>query len=82
MNSVDLNGDLLTRLKGIDYPFVIKNEAGEAIGIYLPIDSYRGMQRTLAKYVPCPFTEEELERRRKEEGGCSVEELLKRMGVQ
>jgi hypothetical protein len=68
MNNTDLNGELLTKLKEIDCPVVIKNEAGEAIGVYLPIDSYRGLQRALAEHVPCPFTEEELQRRRQEEG--------------
>jgi hypothetical protein len=82
MNSADLNGELLSKLKAIDYPFVIKNEAGEAIGVYLPIESYRGLQRALAEHVPCPFTEEELQRRRNEEGGCALEELWKKLGVQ
>ena len=79
MNSTDLNGEFLTKLKGIDYPFVIKNEAGEAIGMYLPIDSYRGLQRALAEHIPCPYTEEELERRRNEKGGCSLEEMWERI---
>ncbi len=82
MNNTNLNGDLLTKLKGIDYPLVIRNEAGEPIGIYLPIDSYRGMQRALGERIPCPFTAEELERRRQEEGGSSLEELWRKVGRQ
>ncbi len=80
MNSADLNGELHTKLEGIDCPLVIKNEAGEAIGVYLPMNSYRGLQRALAEHVPCPFSEEELERRRSEKGGCSLEELCKEVG--
>ena len=62
MHSTDLNAELLIKLEEVDYPYVIKNAAGDAIGVYLPIDSYRGMQQALAKHVSCPVSAEELAR--------------------
>jgi hypothetical protein len=52
------------------------DEAGEAVGFFLPLLSYRA----LLKNLQIPLSAEELQRRSAEEGAIPLEEFWKQMG--
>jgi hypothetical protein len=75
MDTITLDPELQTRLNGLSKQITVVNEAGEAVGLFLPMQDYKALLRNL----PIPFSEEEIQRRRKQTGGCSLEEIWQRL---
>lgn len=78
MSTVTLDQELRSRLNGLNEAIEIRDEAGKVLGMYLPLEEYK---KILYRGVEIPFSPEEIERRRKETGGCSLQEFWQRMGV-
>lgn len=77
MSQVTLDRDMQKKLHGLDQQMTFFDEDGKALGCFLPLDVYKKILSSL----PIPFTEKELERRKNEPGGCSLDEIWKRLGV-
>jgi len=77
MATITLDPDLRARLNGLNHHVTVVDEAGQAVGLFLPMDDYKALLR----YIPIPFSAEEIEQLRKAGGGCSLEEIWKRLAV-
>ncbi len=75
--TITLDSDLRARLNGLDQQVIVRDENGNQVGLFLPIDHYKALLRT----VQIPFSEEEIESLRKAGGGGSLADFWKRMGV-
>jgi hypothetical protein len=53
------------------------DEQGKVVGMYLPLDTYKSFLRN----IKIPFSEEEIARRKQEKGGCTLDEIWKKLGV-
>lgn len=78
---VTLDDSLRGMLNGCQEEVEFIDESGRPVGHFLPQDVY---QKMLYAWVEsqCPFSKEELERRRRETGGRSLKEIWKDLGVQ
>ena len=76
MSEITLDADLKTKLNGLNEQIIIRDEAGTPIGIYLPMEDYK----TFLRNVEIPFSNEEMEQRRQEKGGSSLQDFWKTMG--
>lgn len=77
MTQVTVDESLKQRLGGLDEAVELCGPDGKVVGRYLPEGEYRAM---LYSSVEIPFSDEEIARRRSETGGCSLEEIWKRVG--
>jgi hypothetical protein len=77
MSEVTLDPDLRAKLNGLNEPVAIRDEAGKLLGMYLPLEEYK---KLLYRGVEIPLAAEEIERRRRQKGGISLQEFWKRMG--
>jgi hypothetical protein len=78
MKTIVVDGELRSRLHGLDAPLSFVDEGGKPVGLYLPLSEYR---RWLAS-VEVPFSQEEIERRRAETGGGSLKEFWAKLEQQ
>lgn len=78
MSRITLDPELRSKLNGLSEPLELCDESGKRVGIYLPWEEYR---RLLYRDIEIPFSPEEIEQRRNEQGGSSLAEVWKRMGV-
>ncbi len=76
MNEVIIDQELRARLHGLNQQTSFRNESGETLGFYLPLAVFKKLLAT----IQLPLSPEEIERRRHETGGCSLQEFWKRMG--
>jgi len=77
MGTITLDPVLRAKLNGLNEQLEICDETGKPVGMYLPLEDYK---KLLYRGVEIPFSEEEIERRRKQKGGISLAEFWKRMG--
>lgn len=75
MDTITLDPELRARLNGLNQQVAVVNESGEAVGLFLPIKDYKALLRKMQ----IPFSDEEIERRRKQTGGCSLPEIWQRL---
>ena len=81
MGRLTLDTDLRNKLNGLNEPMEVCDEAGHTVGHFLPADLYEELfYKALA--AESPHSEEELKRRHRERGGCSLAEIWKRLGCQ
>jgi hypothetical protein len=76
MGQLVLDPGLRARLKGLSEQMEIRDEHDRLVGVALPVQHYKSLLANLK----VPFSEEEIERRRRETGGCSLVEFWKKMG--
>ena len=79
LESVNLNEDLRAKLRGLRQQLMLCDETGWPLGVFLPLEAYHELLRQLDDL---PTSPEELERRRKEAAGCSLQEFWERMHSQ
>jgi len=77
MTQIQVDQALQQKLGGLDEAVELCGADGKILGRYLPENEYRAM---LYGSVDIPYSEEEIARRRAETGGCSLEEIWKRVG--
>jgi hypothetical protein len=78
MGTITLDPVLRAKLNGLNEQLEICDETGKPVGMYLPLEDYK---KLLYRGVEIPLSEEEIEQRRKEPGGSSLQEIWKRLGV-
>jgi hypothetical protein len=76
MNSLVLDSDLPAKLQGLEQQVEILDEHGKSLGVYVPKAIYGDFVLSLQM----PFSIEEIQRLRKERGGCTLAEFWQRMG--
>jgi hypothetical protein len=76
VTQVTVDESLKQKLGGLDEPVELCGPDGKVLGRYLPEGEYREI---LYGSVEIPLSEEEIARRRAETGGCSLEEIWKRV---
>ena len=74
MNHVVIDQDLRNRLNGLDKHATFCDEAGQPLGIFIP-----ATDKAKLAYVKVPFTEEEIQRRMQEKGGCTLPEIWEKL---
>ena len=77
MTQVQVDQALQQKLGGLDKSVELCGADGKVLGRFLPESEYRAL---LYNSVEIPFSDEEIARRRAETGGCSLEEIWKRVG--
>jgi hypothetical protein len=77
MTQVTIDESLKQKLGGLDERVELCGADGRILGRYLPEEEYREI---LYGSVEIPYSDEEIARRRTETGGCSLEEIWKRVG--
>jgi len=80
MSQVTIDSVLLARLNGLTERTEFRDESGRLLGHFVPAEKAE-------LFVPppedrCPHTPEELDRRRKENGGRTLREIWKELGVE
>ena len=78
MNTITLDSELRARLNGLDQQMILTDEKGTPVGFFLPAHDYH---KLMLGVLRIPLSEEEIERRRKEKTGSSLEEIWKRLGT-
>ena len=76
MGKVVLTPALEAEFSGLQSPMEVCNAHGQPIGLFLPVGSY---ERFLAN-LEIPYSKEELERRRQEKGGSTLEQFWRKLG--
>ena len=79
MSAVTLSPELRAELNGMNETIEIRDEGGRVVGRFLPEAEYRRLLYAAAQ-AACPFSDEELARRRQETGGTSLAEFWRGMG--
>jgi hypothetical protein len=77
MTQVQVDQALHQKLGGLNESIELCGADGKILGRYLPENEYRAI---LYDSVEIPFSDEEIARRRAETGGCSLQEIWKRVG--
>jgi hypothetical protein len=77
MTNVTVDDSLRQRLGGLDEAVELCGPDGRVLGRFLPEEEYRTI---LYGSVDIPLSDDEIARRRSETGGCSLNEIWKRMG--
>jgi hypothetical protein len=77
MTQIQVDDSLKQKLGGLNQPVELCGPDGRVLGRYLPEEEYREI---LYGSVEIPYSEEEIARRRAERGGCTLEEIWKRLG--
>ena len=76
MNQIVVDQALRTRLNGLEKHTTFCDEAGKPLGLFFPLKDYKKMLSSL----PIPFSPEEMQTFMNAEGGCTLEEIWKRVG--
>ena len=77
MTQIQVDESLEKKLGGLNESIELCGPDGRVVGRYIPEEQYREI---LYGSVEIPYSEEEIARRRAEAGGCSLEEIWKRVG--
>ena len=77
MTHVTVDNALKQRLGGLGEAVELCGPDGRVLGRFLPEEEYRTI---LYGSVDIPLSDEEIARRRAETGGCSLNEIWKRVG--
>jgi hypothetical protein len=78
MSKLILDETLRSKLNGLNEEIELCDESGRTLGHVLPAAIYQKL--LYASFEEPPFTSEEVERRRHEQGGRSLAEIWKRLG--
>jgi hypothetical protein len=78
MTKVTIDETLRSKLNGLDQQIELCDESGRTLGHYLPANSYRDL---LVAWSKARASDQELDRRMVEPGGCSLEEIWDRLGT-
>lgn len=79
MGRITLDPHLRSQLNGLDQQMELCDEAGTVVGHFLPEPLYREL---LVAWSRCHLPDEELERRRQEPRGRTLDEILKSLAGQ
>jgi hypothetical protein len=77
MSRITLDDSLKARLNGLNDVVEVCDAANRAVGVFLPWEQYK---KLLYRDVKVPLAPDEIERRRQEQGGCTLEELWRKLG--
>lgn len=77
MTQIEVDESLKQKLSGFNESVELCGPDGRVLGRYLPEVEYGEI---LYGSVEIPYSDEEIARRRAESGGCSLEEIWKRVG--
>jgi hypothetical protein len=77
MTQIQIDDSLKQKLGGLDQPIELYSTDGRILGRFLPEAEYREI---LYGSAEIPYSDEEIARFRAERGGCSLEEIWKRLG--
>lgn len=77
MTQIQVDPALQLKLSEVAEPVTLCDSNGKVLGHFLPEEHY--MELLYASYE-LPLSDEELARRRAEKGGCSLQEIWKRLG--
>ena len=77
MTQIQVDESLKQKLGGLVEPVELCAPDGRVLGRYLPEQEYRAI---VYGSVEIPYSDEEIARRRAQRGGCSLEEIWKRLG--
>jgi hypothetical protein len=77
MTQVQVDQALMQKLGGLSEAVKLCDSDGKVLGHYLPEAQYREL---LYGSIEMPYSDEEIARFRAERGGCSLEEIWKRVG--
>jgi hypothetical protein len=77
MTQIKIDESLKQKLGGLDQSVELCGPDGRVLGRYLPEKEYHEI---LYGSVEIPYSDEEIARFRAERGGCSLEEIWKRLG--
>ena len=75
MGKVVLTPALEAEFHGFQNPMEVCNAQGKPVGFFLPLRSYR----KLVANLEIPYSKGELERRRQEQGGSSLQDFWRTM---
>lgn len=80
MTQIVIDEALRSKLNGCDQDMALVDAKGQPLGHFVPEGMYR---KLLYAWVEsqCPYSKEELERRKQETGGRSLKEIWKSLGV-
>jgi hypothetical protein len=73
MGKVVLTPALEAEFAGFQNPMEVCDAQGNAVGLFFPLSSYK----SLLAHLEIPYSKEELQRRRQEKGGTSLQEFWK-----
>jgi hypothetical protein len=71
MGKVVLPPDLEAEFHGFQNPMEVCDARGKPVGFFLPLDSYKSLLATL----DVPYSQDELDRRRQESEGSTLQEF-------
>jgi hypothetical protein len=77
IHTVKLDDTLRVQLRDLAEVVTVCDEAGNRVGHFVPVSCPLEILEGLRK---CPFSEAELEERRKDKGGRTLDEILKSLG--
>jgi hypothetical protein len=77
MKRVILSSDVRSQLADLTTPLELCDESGGVLGYFLTCESYNDLLVSFARAV---VSDEEVERRMREPGGCSLQDLWQRLG--
>ncbi len=81
MKKVIVEPTLRSQFNGLTEPMELCDEKGQTVGHFLPVELYWKLNYAAAE-AACPFSMEEIERRRQETGARPLADLWKTLGVQ
>ena len=76
MNRVTVDPETRTRLQNLDKELEIYDEAGTKLGVFLPADPD---EAAIYEWARNEFTDEEIDAARREGGGITTQELLRKL---
>jgi len=74
MNRITVNDSLKNQLDGLALPVEVVDETGRPLGHFIP-------RTAMGTTDDCPYSAEELERMRADQGGRSLAEIWKSLGA-
>jgi len=77
MGKITLDTALRAKLNGLNEKMEVCDENDETVGMFLPQSEYN---KLMLASMEIPFTKEEIEKMRNSGGGCSLDEIWKRLG--
>jgi hypothetical protein len=79
MNRIVVDTAVLSKLDNLSSALELCDEAGVTLGYFVPAAERK---REIYAWARTAFSDEDIERARRQEGGCTTEELLSRLGSQ
>jgi hypothetical protein len=76
MERVVLTPGSETSFQGFRLPLEVCDAQGKSVGLFLPLDTYKKW----LSHLEIPYSAEELERRRQEQGGMRLQEFWRQLG--